>query len=184
MLRLAVRAGLLARHAIDYGDLGSIGISDAPSTTVRLHAAGRRVLRVAYALGVAGARVPPAQAAARRALARFVAALPTHQAGQRYTPRALVVFLTPGNAGGQPASGPAIRWPLPGDLARAGRALPAVTGSRCLALHGSAAQTLLERLRTAHDGSRWVGRAGRGPAYALIARALLPDERSCASLAA
>ena len=70
LLRNARRAGLLARGPVSYGDMGTIGVADAPTTTVHLNAAGRRVVRDAYALGFAagGSRLPPAQAAARRAL--------------------------------------------------------------------------------------------------------------------
>lgn len=184
LLRQALRSGLLARHPIDYGDMGSVGISDAPSTTVRVHAAGRRVLREAYALGIAtgSSRMPPAQATARRDLARFVAALPTRPTGAHYTPQAVVVFITPWNTTGQPVTGPSIRWPLAGDLATAGRRLPTGPGYRCLALRGSAAKTLLATLHAANDRSRWTARARSKRAYALIARPLLPDERRCGSL--
>jgi hypothetical protein len=47
---------------------------------------------------------------------------------------------------------------------------------------GDDARALLARLRGANDRSRWVVRGRPASAYALVFRALLPDERSCASL--
>jgi hypothetical protein len=179
LLRGAKQAGLLAAGTIDYGNMGSVGISDAPTTTLILHAAGRRVTRQAYALGVTG-RTTPAQAKARSALSRFIATLPQGPAGARYIPNALVVFVTPSTGSGQPGSGP-ITWPLSSDLATAGTSISSGLGYRCITVSGANARTLLATLRTANDQSSWKasGSAGR---YALIARPLLPDERNCASL--
>jgi hypothetical protein len=178
LLRPALRAGLLAAGTIDYGDMGSVGISDAPTTTLVLHAAGRKVTREAYALGVTG-RTTPVQAKARSALAHFIATLPQGLGGARYVPQALVVFVMPATQG-QPGGGP-ISWPLSSDLATAGTPISSGSGYRCITVGGANARTLLATLRTANDQSSWKtsGSTGR---YALIARPLLPDERNCASL--
>ncbi len=179
LLRRARAAGLLGRGSIDYGDMGSIGISDAPTTTVRLNVAGRRVTREAYALGISAGngRLPAAQARAREALRAFIAGLPHGLAGSRYVPPSVVVYVQPYK--GQAAPGSSIvTWPLSSDLASAGNAMS--IGYRCIAVSGQSARTLLATLRTASDESRW--KSGKAE-YALVARPLLPEERDCASLA-
>jgi hypothetical protein len=178
LLRAAVRAGLLAAGRIDYGNLGSIGISDAPTTTLVLHAAGRKVTREAYALGIAG-RTTPVQTRARSALAHFIATLPQGLAGARYVPQALVVYVMPSTQG-KPGSG-SITWPLSSDLATAGTPISSGSGYRCITVGGANARTLLATLRKANDQSSWKA-SGSTARYALIARPLLPDEQSCASL--
>jgi hypothetical protein len=179
LLRGAKQAGLLAAGTIDYGDMGSVGVSDMPTTTLILHAAGRRVTRQAYALGVTG-RSTPAQAKARSALSGFIATLPQSLAGGRYVPRALAVYVTSTTAPGQPGSAP-ITWPLSSDLATAGASISSGLGYRCITVSGANARTLLATLRTANDQSLWKASGAPGR-YLLIARPLLPDERSCASL--
>ncbi|MDX6564614.1 MAG: hypothetical protein QOE10_276 [Gaiellales bacterium] len=179
LLRGAKQAGLLAAGTIDYGDMGSVGVSDMPTTTLIVHAAGRRVTRQAYALGVTG-RTTPAQAKARSALSGFIATLPRSLAGVPYVPRALAVYVTSTTAPGQPGSAP-ITWPLSSDLATAGASISSGPGYRCITVSGGNARTLLATLRTANDQSLWKSSGAPGR-YLLIARPLLPDERSCASL--
>jgi hypothetical protein len=179
LLRGATQAGLLAAGTIDYGNMGSVGISDAPTTTLILHAAGRRITRQAYALGITG-RTTPAQAKARSALASFIAALPRGLTGARYVPQGLAVFVTPTSAPGQPGSRP-ITWPLSSDLATAGAPISSGSGYRCITVGGANAGTLLATLRRANDQSSWKASGSTGR-YLLIARPLLPDERNCASL--
>jgi hypothetical protein len=184
LLRSAQRAGLLARGAISYGDMGTVGISDAPTTELHLNAAGRSIVRSAYALGMTAgsSRMPPAQAKARSALARFIAGLPHGLAGAPYVPRGVAVYVTPSAGPAQPGSTPIV-WPLASELATAGRPSGAGSSYRCLAVRGDDARRLLARVRTANDQSRWVARGKPATAYALVFRPLLPDERTCASLA-
>ena len=183
LLRAATRAGLLARGAISYGDMGTIGVADAPTTTVHLNAAGRRVVRQAYALGFAagGGRLPPAQATARAALRRFIDGLPRGLAGGRYVPRGLAIYVAPYPQQGG-VGGAAVVWPLSSDLATAGRKASIGAGYRCISVRGQDAATLLATLRHANDRSRWVVRGKPATAYALVTRPLLPDERNCGSL--
>lgn len=183
LLRAASRAGLLARGAISYGDLGTIGVADAPTTTVHLNAAGRRIVREAYALGFTGGggRLPPAQATARRALARFIDGLPKGPSGALYVPHGLAVYVAPYQRQGG-ASGAAAVWPLSSDLATAGRKASIGGGYRCISLRGRAAAKLLGTLRRANNQTRWVMRGKAATAYSLITRPLLPDEWNCGSL--
>jgi hypothetical protein len=182
LLLRAKRAGLLAQGTISYGDMGSVGVSDMPTTTVTLNAAGRMFVRRAYALGALahGNRMPPAQAKARRELAGFIAGLPHGLAGARYVPRGVAVFVTPSSGPAQPGGRP-IAWPLATDLATAGKPT-SPTGYRCIAVHGADARRLLTRLRTATNQSRWTAQGKPGTLFALVFRPLLPDEQGCASL--
>ncbi len=182
LLRRARAAGLLARGSIDYGDMGSIGISDAPTTAVQLNVAGRRVTREAYALGIGAGngRLRAAQARARQALSAFIAGLPNGLGGARYVPRSIVVYVQPYTRQG--ASGSAVvTWPLSSDLASAGTSTTGGIGYRCITVSGKPARTLLTALRAANDETPW--KSGKAD-YSLVARPLLPDERDCASLAA
>jgi hypothetical protein len=181
LLRGAVRAGLLARGAIDYG---MVGVSDMPTTTVLLNAAGRHVKREAYALGATGGTPLPArQARAREQLTRFIAGLPHGVSGARYAPRALAVYVAPSDGQAQPGSSHVV-WPLRRNLATAGTRVPSGLNYRCISVGGADARTLLATLRKANELSRWTMRSSPGQSYQLIARPLLPDEADCASLAA
>jgi hypothetical protein len=180
LLRRARQAGLLAPRAVDYGDQGSVGVSDGPTTTLVVNAGGRHVTREAYALGIgAGAgRLSPGQVKARAALARFVATLPARPSGARAVPHAIAVYVarSPSPA---PAGSGRVVWPLRSDLATAGR--PAANGMpyRCITVAGTAARTLLARLRAANEQSRWTVRGRPGRTYELVVRPLLPDEPRC-----
>jgi hypothetical protein len=183
LLRRAKAAGLLARGRIDYGDMGTIGVADAPTTTLRLRAAGRSLVRQAYALGItAGSdRMPPAQAEARRALARFIRDLPRGLKGARSIPRALAVYVSP--YGGQAKPGEnTIAWPLASDLATAGKPPSSGSAYRCLTVAGAQARSLLAVLKRANEQTRWRARGSGTPGFGLIVRPLLPDERDCSSL--
>jgi hypothetical protein len=180
LLLRAKQAGLLGARGIDYGDMGTIGIADAPTTTLRLHAAGRRIVRHAYALGIApgAGSLTAAQVEARRALASFIDALPRGMAGARYVPRSVAIFVSPYGGQAKPGSN-TVTWPLAVPLA--GR--PANGSSdRCIVVGGQQTRTLLATLKRANQASRWVERVEPGKAYSLIARPLLPNERNCGSL--
>jgi hypothetical protein len=180
LLVRARQAGLLARGAIGYGGMGAVGISDAPTTTVILNAAGRHVVRQAYALGAgaAGGRLSTKQLQARQALARFVASLPPGLSGARYAPHAIAVYVAPFRGQAQRGA-KRIVWPLASNLAAAGKAVSSGLGYRCVAVTGSEAKTLLATLRTANEQSQWVARAHATRAYEVVARPLLPDQRGC-----
>lgn len=180
LLKRARQAGLLARGAIDYGDMGAVGVADGPTTTLVVNADGRHVTRSVYALGMgAGAgHLSSAQVRARQALARFIAGLPRAPSGASYTPRAIAVYVAPFQNGGQGGSGRVV-WPLQRDLANAGKPLSSGLEYRCIIVGGSAAKTLLARLRQANAQSQWVMRGQTARTYQLIARPLLPDEPGC-----
>ncbi len=177
VLKRARGAGLLAPGAIAYG---MPGVSDMPTTTLVVNAAGRHVRRQAYALGMTapGGRVTAAQAKARRALAGFIAKLPHALAGVHYTPHAIAVYVQPASGQAQPGARKVV-WPLKSDLASAGTHSSTGLNYRCITVRGADVTTLLAALRKANELSRWIPRAGSQDSYSLVARPLLPDERRC-----
>jgi hypothetical protein len=180
LLKRARAAGLLAPHRIDYGDMGTIGVSDAPTTTLIANAAGRHVTRQAYALGItaAGGRLSPAQAKARKALARFIAGLPQGASAKRYAPHAIAAYVGPYRGQAQPGAKRVV-WPLASNLATAGKRVSSGLEYRCIVVGGAGVQKLTATLRKANEQSRWAARAGAKASYQVIARPLLPDERRC-----
>jgi hypothetical protein len=178
LLRRARAAGLFARGTIDYGDMGAVGVSDMPTTTVDLHAGGRQIERQAYALGAQthGGRLTGAEVRARLVLTRFIASLPGSSARAAYLPHAFAVYVAPA----QGTTGSRLAWPLARDLATAGTPVSSGLGYRCTTVSGAAARTLARSLRQATVQSRWTS---HGRAYTLVARPLLPDEADCAALA-
>ena len=86
VLARAKAAGLLAPRGIDYGGMGAVGVSDMPTTTLVVNAAGKRFKRQAYALGAPaqGGRLSPAQARARKTLQQFIAGLPARRVRRRF----------------------------------------------------------------------------------------------------
>lgn len=185
LLRRAQAAGLLTRGAIAYGDMGAVGVSDMPTTTLIINARGRHIQRSAYALGAtrAAGRLSPAQVEARRALSRFIAHLPHGLAGKPFVPHAIAVYAGPFHASGQPGAR-GVRWPLASNLATAGTRPASAGGYRCITARGRAVKTLLATLRGANEASPWISGAGAKQRYQVIARPLLPDERDCAALGA
>ena len=68
LLERARQAGLLARGRIDYGDMGAVGVSDRPTTTLVVNAAGRPSTRrrTRWASARAAGRLRPAGRARKR----------------------------------------------------------------------------------------------------------------------
>jgi hypothetical protein len=185
LLRRAQAAGLLARGTIAYGDMGSIGVTDMPTTTLTVNARGRHVQRSAYALGATprSGRLAPALVRARLALKRFIAQLPQALKGKVWAPHAIAVYAGPFQGKGQ-AGADRVRWPLASNLATAGTRPASGAGYRCITVRGAAVTTLLATLRTANEQSQWIAGPGATRSFQVIARPLLPDQRDCAALGA
>ena len=97
LLRRARDAGLLSPRRIDYGDMGTIGIADAPTTTLVVNAAGRSRTRQAYALGItarAGGSRPRRSRRARRSRASS-RGCPQGVSGGMYAPHAIAAYVGP-----------------------------------------------------------------------------------------
>jgi hypothetical protein len=182
LLARADRAGLLQR-GIDYGDMGSVGVSDMPTTTVVLNADGKQVRHDAYALSpqASGGRLTAAQRDARSALSQFIAALPQGASAAAYAPSALTVNVSPFRGERQPGSEPRI-WPLASDLATEGQKVTEGLDYRCFAVTGADAPRLLQSLSDANELTEWVAAPDGGQAFQLVVRPMLPDEQACRSV--
>ena len=180
LLTAAKDAGLLDAAAPDYGDMGSVGVSDQATTTLLLNADGGSVRRAAYALTFesSGSRLTESQARARRALAGFINDLPMPSTDAAYTPARLAVYVAPIQVDPEMGARPAV-WPLESDLATAGTKLPSWPDHRCIAVDGEDARTLLGALSTADELTQWLPRENTDVAYRLVARPLLPGEVAC-----
>jgi hypothetical protein len=179
LLLRAQRAGLLAPGSVDYGDMGSIGVSDAPGTTVLINAGGHRLERDAYALGIdtTGSRLSAKQNAARHALSAFIEALPHGASTRPYDAPRFAVYVGPYTGTPQPGARP-LAWPLASDLARAGAKTSSGLPYRCFTVTGGNARTLAATLRRATVASQWRMPGGTAR-YEVIARPLLPEQRTC-----
>src|SRR5262245_7504648 len=185
LLGQAKGAGLLAPGAIDYGDMGSVGVTDMPTTTVTLATDGATVDRAAYALG--GGEIPgghnlsTAQQSARAALSGFVAltegSLPD---AKPYVPERLAVFVAPGLEQPEVATDaePA-ELPLTADLAALTNAgANSAAGFGCTVVEGDAVPKLLAAAANPSPSGLWRAPGGH-EAYRIVVRPLLPDEHGC-----
>ncbi len=106
LLEQAKSAGLLAPGTVDYGDMGALGVSDMPTTSVTLNAGGATASHDAYGLLFAPTEPPAgtltqAQRDARAALRGFVALT------EQQDPNATAYAPDPPRGLGRPRAGPA-----------------------------------------------------------------------------
>jgi hypothetical protein len=183
LLKAAKDAGLLVGGPIDFGDMGSVGIADAPTTTVRIAADGTTVRLDAYALSMdpaGGGQMPAGQVKARAALATFVAGAKEGADAKPYTPAGVAVYVGAFQGEAQAGAAPVV-WPLSSDLATAGSKTADGLDLRCLAVTGDDAATLLAALAKANEQTQWTARADTNATFAIVARPLLPGETGCAA---
>ncbi len=179
VLDRARAAGLLEEPTVPYGDMGSVGISDAPTTTLTVTADGATRTHAAYALAmdVPTNGMPAEIAKARKTLADFIAALPQPAAMEPYVSAKLRVYIGPySEVPDMPQ--PPVTWPLDAPLASAGTAADGFA-YRCLPVEGDDAAALLAALDTANDLSPWVVSETTNATFRVLVRPLLPDERGC-----
>jgi hypothetical protein len=182
LLGQAKSAGLLGAGTIDYGDMGAVGVSDMPTTSVTLTAAGSTASHDAYALSApadaSSGRMTPAQVAARAALRGFVALV--EQPGPHakpYAPTRLAVFIAP--AAAPPAAGSApVAWPLAAVPALA-KADANGNGYSCSVVEGADVAPLVDAVTKAPIGAQWIAAADRNAPFQVVVRPLLPDEAGC-----
>src|SRR4051794_13993914 len=139
LLTRAKAAGLLTAGRVSYGDMGTMGIADAPTTTLTVNADGKHIVRSAYALGISASsdRIPPKVAAARRALNGLIKKLPSGHRGALYAPHALAVYAAPFTGEKQKGAKPVV-WPLKRNPATAGRRVSNGLPYRCMVVTGPA----------------------------------------------
>ncbi len=184
LLGQAKAAGLLEARTIDYGDMGAIGVSDMPTTSVTLHAGGATVAHDAYALTFAPGE-PPAgsmtqvQKDARAALRGFVAL--TEQpspAATAYAPTRLAVFIAPALAQPTDVSEPVV-WPLATAPPLAKSAGAEGANYQCSVVEGADVALLTDAVMKAPAGAQWIAAADRNATFQVVVRPLLPDEAGC-----
>ena len=160
--------------------MGTIGVSDAPTTTLIVNAAGRHVARQAYALGItaAGGRLSPRRPRRARRSRASSPGCRRGSSGKHYTPHAIAAYVGPYRGQAQPGAKRVV-WPLASNLATAGKRVSSGLEYRCIVVGGTGVEKLTATLRKANEQSRWAARPGAKASYQLIARPLLPDERRC-----
>jgi hypothetical protein len=177
-------------------------VADAPDTVFTLHAGGRAVTVIVYALGFVDSNALPqgmtqAEIQAHQVLGRmnerltqldaWLPASAWADAGwQAFEPDALRLYVRdatadPPEAGGVPQQ--TRDWPLPGDPVAFGEPQPFFgSGTRCGVVTDADAATWLTELRAANQLSRWS--ADGNLLYAVTPRPLLPyEEPDCPELA-
>jgi hypothetical protein len=184
LLEQAKSAGLLAPGTVDYGDMGALGVSDMPTTSVTLNAGGVAASHDAYGLMFAPSEPPAgtltqAQLDARAALRGFVALTEQQDsAATAYAPTRLAVWVAPALAQPTGDSEPIV-WPLA--TAPSVSDTPGAEGIdfRCSVVEGDDVATLVDAVQQAPAGAQWIAAADRNATFQVVVRALLPDEAGC-----
>jgi hypothetical protein len=168
-------------------------ISDAPTTTFTLVAAGSRHVISVYALseatGAGGQGIPPAELQARQALAGFLGQLgdlgswlPNGSVSEEgaYTFDELRIFVLDQAPSPDPGlEQKPVDWPLAQPLASFGEPLANGPEGRCGSVSGDELKTLLPLAEKANELTPW---RSAGTSYSLVFRPLLPDESGCEGL--
>ena len=165
LLEQAKSAGLLAPGTVDYGDMGALGVSDMPTTSVTLNADGIAASHDAYGLLFAPTEQPAgtltqAQRDARAALRGFVALTEQQDPNATaYAPTRLAVWVAPALA--QPTG--RLRADRLAARHRAERVRHARRGGHRLPLHRRRGRRRGDprRRRAEGSGGRAVDRRGR-----------------------
>jgi hypothetical protein len=184
LLEQAKSAGLLAPGTVDYGDMGALGVSDMPTTSVTLNADGIAASHDAYGLLFAPTEQPAgtltqAQRDARAALRGFVALTEQQDPNATaYAPTRLAVWVAPALAQPTGDSEPVV-WPLA--TAPSVSETPGAEGIdfRCSVVEGDDVATLVDAVQQAPAGAQWIAAADRNATFQVVVRALLPDEAGC-----
>lgn len=184
LLQAAIDAGL--EKDGDHVDLGSVGISDMPTSVFTLVVDGTEHVTRVYALGALAeqpAGMSDEEWAIRQALETFAgqvgdlrAWLPAGSVGEDapYVPSAMRIFVGPYTADPQLEQSE-VAWPLDTDLASVGRPTD-FDDRRCAVIDGSNLQTLWPLAEQANQLTPWTSEGG---VYAIVFRPLLPDESGC-----
>ncbi len=186
ILHAAREAGLFRTES--YTDPGSVGIADAPTTTITVMAGGGTFTTSVYALGEAPAGRTPGmgdkELRVRRAIGGFVDRLvdlrrwlPRGSVGadEPFRPSALAVYVGAYRPDGS-LDEPATEWPLPVGLAGFGHPLPALPDTRCAVVAGGQLAKLMPLAQGANQLTPW---ASDGRRFGLSFRPLLPDQSGC-----
>ena len=186
ILGAAIDAGLDRDATL--GDLGTVGVSDMPTTVFTLSSNGETHRVEAYALGVSGEERPQGMSqetwAARQALSSFEDRLgrlpewlPEGSIGADAPYGAPAAALLVRNYQGDPGlTEEPIAWPLDTGLAGFGSAEPSGRDGRCGTVTGTDWEALRPVAQRANTLSPWTSDGRR---YAITFRPLLPDQHGC-----
>lgn len=189
-LQLLIQAALDAGLDKDrnYTDLGSMMVSDAPTTTFTLTIDGQTYTTNVYALdfdlGPKPDRMPEEEFQARKDLLAFqskasdLSWLPDGSVTDEgmYEPTALRIFSGSYQPDPELTQTP-IAWPLTPGLDLFGESLASTPGAmRCGTVAADAAASLLPLAEQANQLTPWTS---DGTRYGLLFRPLLPDESGC-----
>lgn len=185
LLRAALDAGLNTDR--NFTDLGSVGISDAATTTFTLTVDGQTHTTKVYALSELGPKpdgMSQDEYQARQDLSAFqtkatdLSWLPQDAISDQgtYQPSALRLFVSDYQPDPSLAE-PPVEWPLSPGLATFGDPLQnGMNEIRCGAVVADAAATLLPLVEGANQLTPWTS---GGTRYGILFRPLLPDESGC-----
>jgi hypothetical protein len=186
LIQAAIDAGLDKDR--DYTDLGSMMISDAPTTTFTLTIDGQTHTTQVYALdfdlGQKPDGMPEQEFQARKDLLAFqskasdLSWLPAGSSTDQgmYEPSALRIFTGPYQPDPELTQTP-IAWPLSPGLDLFGESMASTPGGmRCGTVTDDAAASLLPLAEQANQLTPWTS---DGTRYGLLFRPLLPDESGC-----
>lgn len=185
LLQSALDAGLNTDRS--YTDMGSVGISDAATTTFTLTVDGQTHTTSVYALSELGSkpdRMSQDEYQARQELAAFqtkatdLSWLPQSSISDQgaYQPSGLRLFVSDYQP--DPSlTEPPVEWPLSPGLATFGDPVQdGMNGTRCGVVVADAAATLLPLVEQANQLTPWTSGGSR---YGILFRPLLPDESGC-----
>ena len=185
LLQAAVDAGLNTDRELT--DMGSVGVSDMPTTTFTLVIDGQTHTTHVYALGQTNSKpdgMSQTEYQARQDLQAFetksmdLSWLPQGSISDSgaFQPDGLRVFVSDYH-GDKTLTEPAVAWPLTPALGSFGDPMQgALQGMRCGTVTGADATTLLPAAQNANELTPWTS---DGSSYSLVFRALLPDEHGC-----
>ncbi len=186
ILRAAKDAGLFRNVA--FTNLGSVGIADAPTTTITVNANGATYVTRVYALGEATGPRPAAMSQqefdARKAISGFVGKtadlrswLPKGSVDPDapYMPGSLAVYVGSYRKD-QTLSEPVAAWPLATALASFGQPVRIPQEMRCGTVTGNELTQLMPLVQDANQLTPWVSDGRR---FGLTFRPLLPDQTGC-----
>jgi hypothetical protein len=184
LLQAALDAGLNTDRS--YTDMGSVGISDAATTTFTLTVDGQTHTTRVYALSELGPRpdgMSQDEYQTRQDVFAFqtkatdLSWLPQGAISDQgaYQPSALRLFVSDYQPDPN-LTEPRIEWPLSPGLATFGDPLQDMNGTRCGTVVADAAATLIPLVEQANQLTPWTSGGAR---YGILFRPLLPDESGC-----
>lgn len=178
LLAAADDAGLLGEQ-IEYGEPG---VTDMPTTDVRITVDGQTYAHAAYALGFddgANLGLSDAEITAREALQGFIDAAQALAGAdsEQFVPTAVVAYRLSAEDAPPVEEPDLVQEPMPWPIATVPPPVAAGDLSSCVAITGQEATDLLAALQEANELTPWV--IGTEPPARMAFRPLLPGDPGC-----